>query len=87
MRGLAENIWNVFAPAATPRSTAVQHPPAVPTCTPIRFFTESAMPQAYRTFSIAFFAGALMLRFVSVTCDNDGSIIDEVIYIINICNC
>jgi hypothetical protein len=50
MRGLDEKIWNVFAPAVAARSTAVQHPPAVPTCTPIRFLPESAIPQAYRTF-------------------------------------
>ena len=37
MRGLEEKIWKVLAPASTARSTAVQQPPAVPTCTPMRF--------------------------------------------------
>jgi hypothetical protein len=36
MRGLEENIWNVFAPASTARWAAVQQPPAVPKWTPIR---------------------------------------------------
>lgn len=45
MRGLELKIWNVFAPASTARCTAVQHPPLVPTWTPIRFL---AIPSGYR---------------------------------------
>jgi hypothetical protein len=40
----------VFAPASTARCTAVQHPPAVPTCTPILFF---AISSAYRSVAAA----------------------------------
>ena len=36
MRGLEEKIWKVLAPISTARSTAVQHPPVVLRCTPIR---------------------------------------------------
>ena len=36
MRGLEENIWKVLAPISTARSTAVQLPPVVLRCTPIR---------------------------------------------------
>jgi hypothetical protein len=36
MRGLEENIWKVLAPISTARLTAVQHPPVVLRCTPIR---------------------------------------------------
>ncbi len=50
MRGLEENIWKVLAPTSTARSTAVQHPPVVPRCTPIRrdspsFAMSSSLPE------------------------------------------
>jgi hypothetical protein len=36
MRGLDEKIWKVLAPISRAHSTALEAPPAVPKCTPIR---------------------------------------------------
>ena len=36
MRGLDENIWKVLAPTARARKAALEAPPAVPRCTPMR---------------------------------------------------
>src|SRR6185312_14889368 len=59
--GLAEKIWNAFAPDSTARSTDVHTPPAVPTCTPIRFFSP-AISQAYPNF-----VGAMLFATASTS--------------------
>src|SRR5580658_6094886 len=52
MRGLEEKIWNVLAPISRARSTALEAPPAVPRCTPMRL----VMRPVYRKGRILFYA-------------------------------
>jgi hypothetical protein len=43
MRGLDEKNWKVLAPISRARSTALEAPPAVPRCTPMRLVMETSL--------------------------------------------
>src|ERR1035438_7710791 len=69
IRGLDENIWNVFAPASRARFTAVRFPPAVPTCTPMRRAGVFALGPSLPAFVIATIPSSLpQIRYSAGAC-------------------